>query len=212
MSTATPSLDVYYPESDGKPMAETDLHIHVLLALRQLLINRYANDPNTYASGNNMMYYVQGNPKRWVSPDVYVVHGIPKRFRDKYLVWDEGKGPDFVIEVTSKTTRKEDLNAKMALYRDVLRVSEYLLFDQRREYIKTALRGYRLQGPEYVSIDPVNGRLPSQQIGLHLEPQGAELKLWDPATEQYVLTTEQQLDRERALVERYRQKFGPLPE
>jgi hypothetical protein len=121
----------------------------------------------------------------------------------------------------------------MALYRDVLKVSEYFLFDPRREYIKTALRGYRLQGSEYVSIDPVDGRLPSEQIGLHLEPQGAELKLWDPATREYLLSADEERDHERALrereqalrereqaererlqaiVDRYQQQFGPLPE
>lgn len=226
MSTATPILgEVEYPTSDGKPMAESDLHILVLSATRQLLINHFASDPNIYVSGNNLMYYERGNPRKSVSPDVYLVHGIPKKLRDLYLVWEEGKGPDVVIEITSKTTRREDLNSKMALYRDVLKVPEYFLFDPRREYLKTSLKGHRLIGQEYMPIDLSDGRLPSEQLALHLEPQGTNLRFWDPVRKEYLLTSDEQLERqsallerertllerERALLERYRQQFGPLP-
>jgi Uma2 family endonuclease len=56
---------------------------------------------------------------------VLVTIGIDKEpRRDYYLVWKEGKAPDFVAEITSKTTKREDQKKKLAIYRDILRVPE----------------------------------------------------------------------------------------
>jgi Uma2 family endonuclease len=94
-----------YPTSDGRPMAETDLHRDLMVDLIETLKNWFAADPQTYVSGNILLFYEPGNKRRHVSPDVLVVRGIAKLRRDNYLVWEEGKAPDLVIEVTSKTTR-----------------------------------------------------------------------------------------------------------
>ena len=51
-------------------------------------------DPDVYVWGNMMLYYVEGDRRKHVSPDVFVVRGVPKRpERDYYLTWKEGKGP-----------------------------------------------------------------------------------------------------------------------
>ena len=65
-----------------------------------------------YISGNMFLYYVPGKKRRHVSPDVFLVRGIPNKDRDAYFVWEEGKGPDVVFEYTSPSTRDEDLNEK----------------------------------------------------------------------------------------------------
>ena len=76
------------------------------------------------------LYYVKGNRRKHISPDVMVTLGIAKEPpRDCYLVWEERKAPDFVLEITSKSTRSEDKKKKFVLYRDVLKVQEYILFD-----------------------------------------------------------------------------------
>src|ERR1700677_1096502 len=112
-----------YPTSDGRPMAETPVHRDVLMDSITTLQNRYEEDPNVYVSGNMLMYYVPGNKRKHVSPDVFVVFGIPKKpERDYYLVWEE-KSPDVVIEATSKSTFREDIKKK-ELYRLVLKVKE----------------------------------------------------------------------------------------
>ena len=46
------------------------------------------------------------------------------------------------------------------LYRDVLRVREYILFDPKAEYLKPPLKGFRLVNGKYIAIDPVDERLP----------------------------------------------------
>ena len=58
-----------------------------------------------YVSGNLLVYYVPGDRLRHLSPDVFVAKGVPKRERLNYLMWEEGKGPDVVIELTSSSMR-----------------------------------------------------------------------------------------------------------
>jgi Uma2 family endonuclease len=174
--------EVDYPTSDGKPMAETDVHRDLMVELIQTLEARYAADPRAYVSGNLLLFYEEGNRRRHVSPDVFVVLGVAKKKRDHYLTWLEGQGPDLVIELTSKSTRSEDVKTKMALYRDVLRVPEYFLFDPFEDYLQPPMQGYRLVEGRYDPIEWVAGRLPSEILGLHLERDGIGLRLHDPAT------------------------------
>ena len=181
--------EVDYPTTDGKPMAETEIHIDELIDAIQVLKDRFAGEPNVYVNGNMLLYYEEGNPRKHVAPDVMVALNVPKEpKREYYLVWKEGKAPDFIVEITSKSTRRVDEVKKFALYRDLLRVSEYFLFDPRAEYLDPPLQGFRLIGGEYVRIEPIAGRLPSEVVGLHLAREGQHLRLFDPRTGKRLLT------------------------
>src|SRR5262249_9606387 len=102
--------------------------------------------------------------------------------RRTFKVWEERKAPDLVIEVTSRKTRREDKYRKLPLYRDVLKVREYFLFDPEQEYLEPSLQGFRLEGEQYVPIAPEAGRLPTEVLGLHLERDGLGLRLYNPRT------------------------------
>src|SRR5208282_432291 len=185
---------VEYPTGDGKPMAETDLHRQDMVDLIATLQDHFAGDPHVYVTGNLLLYYEEGNPRKHVSPDVFVVRGVPKLPpRDYYLLWKESKAPEVVIEITSKTTRREDQNTKLALYRDVLRVPEYFQFDPTEDYLKPSLQGHRLVDGDYQPIPVVHGRLPSKILGLYLERDGTELRLYNPATAARLPTREEAL-------------------
>ncbi len=186
---ASTKREVDYPTSDGKPMAETDLHRQDVVDLIQTLEDRFAADPNVYVSGNLLLFYEEGNRRKHVAPDVFLVRGVPKLPpREYYLLWKEGKSPDVVIEITSKTTKREDQTKKRTLYRDVLRVLEYFQFDPTEDYLKPSLQGHRLVEGELVPIEPVAGRIPSDSLGLHLERRGTELRLFDPLAGTSLLT------------------------
>jgi Uma2 family endonuclease len=191
-----------YPTSDGKPMAETDWHRDLMLALIESLKVWFARSRRVYVSGNLLLFYERGNRRRHISPDVFVVKGVAKHDRPNYLLWEESKGPDFVIELTSSSTRHEDVVRKFAFYQDVLRVKEYFLFDPLGDYLDPPLRGYRLRRGVYQPIRPVQGRLPSQMTGLHLERSGRELRLYDPQAGRWLLTPREQANAE---MERRRQ-------
>jgi Uma2 family endonuclease len=159
-----------------------------MVELIHTLQARYADDPNVYVSGNLLIFYVPGNKRRHLSPDVFVAKGVAKHDRLNYLTWEEGKGPDLVIELTSSSTRNEDVVKKFKLYEQTLRVAEYFLFDPFGDYLDPPMRGYRLHQRTYRAIRPIKGRLPSRVVGLHLERVGKTLRLFDPAAGQLLET------------------------
>jgi Uma2 family endonuclease len=183
--TATP---IYYPESDGKPMGETDVHIDAVIYLREALRDYFRDDPQVYVAGNMLLYYEEGNPAACVAPDVFVVQGVAKGERRTYRLWEEGQPPSVVFEITSRGTRLEDLGTKRAVYA-MLGVQEYFLYDPLGEYLRPPLQGYRLQEGEYQRILPeANGELISQTLVLELRVQEGGLRLVNPATGERLLT------------------------
>lgn len=122
------TTELYYPESDGQPVAETDIHRNLMAELIGELEAFYQHDPTVYVSGNLLLYYEKGNTKKNVSPDVFVVKGIPKEERRVYKLWEEGKAPDVVFELSSRRTWGDDLQKKWRLYAR-LGVQEYYIFD-----------------------------------------------------------------------------------
>jgi len=181
--------EIEYPESDGKPMAETPIHRKVMLHLIEALEDHFADEPDVYVSGNMLLYYEKGNRSASISPDVFVVRGIPKdEDRDVYLLWQERKAPCFVLEVTSKSTRDEDKKSKKSLYAQ-LGVEEYFLFDPRGEYLKPRFQGLLLTGGEYqpLRLAP-DGSLTSRTLGITFQPQGNSLRVTDAKTGRLLLT------------------------
>jgi Uma2 family endonuclease len=179
MPTRTPTIE--YPTSDGKPMAETDLHIRIMAEIKEMLREWFKSQHDVYVSGNILVFYEEGNKHRHVSPDILVVHGVPNQERVNYLIWEE-RPLEFVIELTSKSTKAEDTKTKMALYRDVLAIPEYFLFDPYQEYLKPSFQGYRLVDGEYQAIPMIDGRMTSEVLGLELFRDGNELRFRDPDT------------------------------
>jgi Uma2 family endonuclease len=218
MATVTTSRARYngYPTADRRAL-DSDWHRDLMNILIETLTAFYAANSRVYVSGNLLIFYEPGNKRRHVAPDVFVVCGVPKCERPNYLLWEEGKGLDFVIELTSKTTRREDCKKKFALYQDVLRVKEYFLFDPHGEYLIPQLQGYRLRAGEYRPIRAIDGRLPSQVTGLHLQRNGKELRLHDPTRVKPLPKPQEQAERavERAKraeaeVERVRRELAEL--
>jgi len=191
-------------------MAETDLHRELMIAIIKTLQHWFGSQPMVYVSGNLLLYYVMGNKRKHVAPDVFVVKGVPKKLRECYLLWEEGKSPNAVIELTSSSTMKEDTDKKFRLYRDVLKVREYFLFDPKGDYLTPRLQGYALKKADYVPISMKDGRLPSKVLGLHLEQAGSELRLFDPTTGKWLLTPEERICEQQHEIERLRNEIRDL--
>lgn len=181
-------------------MAESDLHRDVMVAAIETLQEHYTGQ-RVYVSGNILLFYRPGDKRRHVSPDVLVVLGLEPRSRDNYLLWEEGRAPNVVIEVTSRSTRNEDLKDKLKIYRDEIQVAEYFLFDPRAEYLNPPLQGHRLSRGRYVSIAPVSGRLPSTELGLQLEAAGSQLRFYDPVAGRWLPTPQEALKQKDAALE-----------
>jgi Uma2 family endonuclease len=153
--------------------------------------NFFKDQDDIYVSGNLLMYYKEGDPKKSISPDCFVVKGVPKMRRRTYKVWEEGKAPDVVIEVTSKKTQKNDLQRKMETYQNILKIKEYFLFDPLGEYLEPPLQGYRLTGEKYEPIELVKNRLLSAELGIEFERKQGFVELYLADSGLKILTLEE---------------------
>ena len=69
-------------------MAETEVHLDEMIDAIKTLQDYFADEPRVHVGGNLLLYYEEGNPRKHVSPDVFVAFGIDKEpRRDYYLVW-----------------------------------------------------------------------------------------------------------------------------
>ncbi len=181
--------DTDYPESDGQPMAETELNRDLMIDSILTLKARFQDVPDVCVSGDMLMYYVMKDPKKSVAPDIFVTFGVEKKQRRIYRIWEEGKPPDFVLEFSSQRTFANDLGPKKTLYAEVLGVREYFLFDAEREYLPTPLMGFRLVGTEYVPIRPEpDGKLFAETLGLSLGLRGDGFGYYDAVAGRWLET------------------------
>ena len=201
-----------YPSSDGQPVAESDAHISCLTLTREDLKLYFGNRPDVYVAGNLLIYYEENNVKARVAPDVFVVMGVASHDRSSYLLWEEGKAPGFVLEITSRGTRKEDQGKKRELYRR-LGVTEYWQYDPKREWLAPPLRGMELVAGDYEELpsrELADGTLAmmSTVLGLELRSTGSGLRFHDLATGRNIPTRAETVEGwERA--ERLREQEQP---
>ena len=115
-----------------------------------------------------------------------------------YIVSEQGKPPDFVLEVASASTANTDTGAKRQDYAR-LGILEYWRFDETGQHHGTRLAGDRLENGVYVPVsieelpeDVLQGYSPA--LNLHLRWERGDLGWYDPATGRHIAT----FDTERA--------------
>ena len=187
---------IEYPSGDGEPMAENDWQLHAILDAVGVLCHYFRDRPDVYVSGDLFIYYEEGNPKARVAPDVFVVFGVPKHFRQVYKLWEEGPVPAFVMEVASRGTWRDDEKRKAKLY-EQLGVKEYWQYDPTGDYLGLHLKGRRLVGDKYEPqpvVDSLDGTvfLRSETLGLDFRVKGEERYFFDPAAGRRLLTLSEQ--------------------
>ncbi|GIK56387.1 MAG: Uma2 family endonuclease [Chloroflexi bacterium] len=179
-------------------MAESDFQADPLIYAKTALKRHFKQDPNVYVSGNLLLYYEKGNPEAVVAPDVFVAMGVAKHDRRSFKLWEEPKGPDFVIEITSLSTYTHDQGSKKGIYA-FLGVSEYFQYDPTQDYLNPPLQGYRLVDDYYLPIPatPLSKNafaLHSNILQLDLQWRDGVLHFYDPETEEYLLTYDEAID------------------
>ncbi len=219
-----PPTEEELPYDDGMPM-ETERHVLQMYLLIEPLRSYWAEREDVFVGGNMFVYFSpdQVLTHDFRGPDVFVVQGVERRERKSWLVWQEGKGPDVVIELLSETTAAKDKSEKKRIYQERLRVPEYFWYDP----FSGEWAGFTLRGGIYEPIaEDAAGRLVSQQLGLALvkwEGEYAEVKArwlrWAtlegvllPTGEEKAKQAQQRAAELEALLARYREHFGELPE
>lgn len=173
-----------YPFSDARPMPEGDFHGDVLGYARSALQAWFAGR-NVYASTDKFLFLEEGNRRAAVAPDILVALGPPGGPRQSYKHWEEGKAPDFILEVLSADNWRNDVVRKPALYAD-LGVREYWIFDPRgvRTDGGPPLEGWHFGATgrrEAIPSTP-DGGYRSQVLGLEICRDGRPLRFRDPET------------------------------
>jgi Uma2 family endonuclease len=154
------------PYSDDMPM-ESERHVAQMYLLGLPLKHHWRDRPDTYVGMNMFVYFSaeQRFNQDFRGPDVFVAVDVRPGERLRWVVWEELKGPDVVIELLSDSTRVIDMTEKKQVYQDYLRVPEYFWYDP----FSGELAGWALRDGRYEEIPPDDeGRLPSRVTGLAL--------------------------------------------
>ncbi len=199
--------DIFYPSSDGEPLAESKLQftpltetVHVPATCYYWVDRRYRDRADVFVAGNLLLYYRMNDNEVRVAPDVLVVFGVEDYPRDSYIVWrEDGKIPDFVMEIASPSTYTRDLSEKRHIYA-ALGVTEYWRFDPTGKLFSPALEGERLANDEYEAIAVaadeagiLRGRSAVLELDICVRPE-LQLRLYDPATETWLRNLDESED------------------
>lgn len=155
------------PCDDGIPM-ETQRHKLQMDLLLDTLQSWLDQREDGYIGGNMFIYFSteQARNQDFRGPDFFAVLGVPKTERKSWVVWEEGKAPNVIIELLSDSTKQEDKTRKKQVYQNQMRVPEYFWYDP---FNPEDWAGFSLQGSEYHPLEKdENQRYISEQLGLAL--------------------------------------------
>ena len=131
---AVDDLTIEYPYTDGEPMAEDDAQLTAMIDAITPLREWFDSREDVYVGGDMLMYYRMNDNETRVAPDVFVVMGVSSRHRRRsWIVWREGRPPDFVMELALESTWRRDMREKRNIYAEMA-VTEYWRFDPSGSY------------------------------------------------------------------------------
>ena len=180
----------FYPSSDGEPMVDDMWQGNAMFAaVEDVRIAR----PDALVAADLFVYPERGNNRWRRAPDVLVALGLGMEERWSYLVWREGKPPDWVLEIASWRTEEKGLREQRHDYA-AMGVPEYWLFDPKGGQFPHGMP--RLQGFELVrgTYRPIASRMergvaviPSEVLGLSVRRDGKLLRFRESATGEDIL-------------------------
>ena len=174
-------------------MAESGKHVRAILDMIDTIDRVFRDVPDAHVCGNMFVYYEEGNPRKVISPDVFMVRGVSKKDLRTYKTWEQQPHLDLVIEFASPSTFTRDFAEKKQIYEQILRVKEYCIYDPYGE-IDPPFVCFRLVGDTYQEIAFVEGRIPSETLGLELGERDGVLRLYDPVTETWLGPSREHVD------------------
>ncbi len=175
---------------------------------------RYEGDPSTFIGIDLLLYDREDKRGEAVAPDLFVVFGTPDKDRRSFEVGEEGRVPDFVLEVASKGTHKKDLGSKKNTY-ERMGVREYCVFDPQGGMHRPRLQLFRLEEGIYKRVrwwgDP-DGPLAmtSETLALELRFTDDRMHFWDPQTQEYLLDHHEEHAHRMEVIARFIEESAKL--
>ncbi|MBD6614666.1 Uma2 family endonuclease [Komarekiella sp. 'clone 1'] len=204
-----PPTQAELPYDDGVPM-ESARHKAQMDLLIDALIPWLSQREDGFVGGNMFVYYslAQLRNQDFRGPDFFVVLSVPQGERKSWVVWEEGKAPDVVIELLSESTATVDKNEKKLIYQNQMRVPEYFWYDP---FNPDDWAGFSIQQRVYQPLVVSDrNQLVSESLGLALQRWQGNYKgieatwlRWATLAGELLLTPEEQ-EYQRAEHERQR--------
>ncbi|MCY3839200.1 MAG: Uma2 family endonuclease, partial [Gammaproteobacteria bacterium] len=171
-----------YPYSDGHFEMEGDFHSGPLRAVLDALRAVFDGRDDMYFASDMGLFFEKGNRRAVVVPDLVFVFVAARRSRNSLKLWEEPKSPDFVMEVISEDSLRNDMEYKPPLYA-ALGVTEYWTFDLLGR-IPTPIIARRLNDDgRYEAIPQASdGSYHSDVLGFDLRTDPSGLGVRDAAT------------------------------
>jgi Uma2 family endonuclease len=201
--TSSVDPDLFYPESDGKPMADNTKQFRWIVTIKENLEIWYANRADVFVAGDLLWYPVEGDNKTRQAPDAMVVFGRPKGDRGSYQQWKEDNlPPQVVFEILSPGNTTREMDGKREFY-ERYEVEEYYVYDPDR----LKFFGWTRQKGRFVPIASPEGWV-SPRLGIRFTKVNGDLEIYRPDGQKFLTPVEldQQMQQERQRAEEERQR------
>lgn len=183
--TSSVPTDVFYPEDDGKPMAENTKQYRWIVIIKENLEILLANNLDAFIAGDLLWYPIEGDNITCVAPDVMVVLGRPKGDRGSYQQWKERDiPPKVVFEIMSPSNTQREMQDKRTFY-VTHGVDEFYIYDPERFRVS----GYIRQGGELLPIANMEGWI-SPSLKIRFSKNNGELEIYYPDGRRFLTTLE----------------------
>lgn len=167
--------EIYYPESDGQPMAENTRQFDYIVLIKEGLEILFSAVLNIFIAGDLFWYPVEGHPEIVYAPDILVALGRPKGPRGSYQQWlEDNVAPQVVFEIISPSNSGPALERKRKFY-EQYGVQEYYEYDPDRG----ELRGWLCPNNQMKPIATMRNWI-SPLLGIRFVLEGIELRIFDP--------------------------------
>ena len=175
------------------------------------LVRHFAKPETTVIGAELFLVAHRGYRPRRVPDLLIALDADPDLYDEQngYIISDQGKPPDFVLEVASPSTAKIDTIDKRREYAE-LGIPEYWRFDHTGKSHGARLAGDRLVGQRYepiqleeLSADAIQGR--SEALDLILRWDQGQLAWIDPETGEHIPTFDGEREQRLAAEARVRE-------
>ena len=197
MTTRNPTIERVLPDifyEDPEPVEDGMQQELTITLLAFVLRWWFSQRSDVFVSAGGFIFWNPANGNERVAPDCYIALGADPDFVyqfPNYFTWEVGKPPNFVLEVASPSTARNDLGRKRDLYAR-LDIPEYWKLDPTGgELYGAPLMGERLADGEYVAYDlntDPDGSVWSRSEILNLDFiwDGEQFSIRDPLTDEII--------------------------
>lgn len=183
--------EIFYPESHEDDMGESSIHYKLISYFFNALQVFFIKQSDVFIAANLNLYYREGTPRNYYTPDVMIAFGVPNYNRTVYKLWEEKQFPQVIFEVASHTTWKTDISDKVEDY-GRLGAEEYYLLDPENAYLPLPLMAYRRDETGRLRLVMTeNNRVLSPRLNLEIVWENERFRLFDPTNQEFLLTTEE---------------------